>query len=132
MEVGAMPREQITHNRIVDQTVSSMTYGTIEEDIPTVTAHIEIPRRNLHIAWHPADAGWVQVGIDITVAELRDMLAHAEAEAQSEARRLAEMGEYAVDAHQFRVMSDVLSRSEVNATVRTLRTARDRAYGRDE
>ena len=126
-----MPREQITHNRIVDQAISTMSYGTAD-DVPTVTAQIEIPRRNLHIAWHPADSGWVQVGIDITVAELRDMLADAEAQAAAEARRLAGMGEYAVDAHQFRVFSDVLSRTETNATIRTLRTARDRAYGRDE
>jgi hypothetical protein len=120
-----MPREQITHNRIVEQTTPPDVDG-----IPSATISVEQPRRNLHVGWN-RDGEWVQVAVEVTVAELRDMLAAAEAEAEAEARRLSEMGEYAVEAHQFKVWTDVLSRAEINQTVQVLRRARDAAYGKD-
>lgn len=83
----------------------------------------------MHVSWDRT--GWVQIGIDVTVAELRGMLAHAEQEAADAARGNAH-GQYATEAHQFRVVSSVLDRTEVNDTVRVLRRARNTAYGADE
>lgn len=120
-----MPREQITHNRIVEQGTPPEVDG-----IPSATISVEHPQRNLHVGWN-RDGEWVQVAVEVTVTELRDMLAAAEAEAEAESRRLAEMGEYATESHQFKVWSEVLSRSEINLAVRVLRRARDAAYGED-
>lgn len=36
-----------------------------------------------------------------------------------------------MDQWQFRIVSDVMDRSEVNSTITTLRRARDAAYGKD-
>lgn len=113
-----MPREQITHNRIV-------------EHVPDEIVSVETPRRNVHVAWNRGPAGWVQIAIDVPLAELREMLALAEREADAAAKANAHFGEYAVDAHPFRIVSDVLDRAEVNATIATLRRARDAAYGKD-
>lgn len=44
MEVGNVPREQITHNRIVERTTPPDFDG-----VPFATISIELPRRNLHI-----------------------------------------------------------------------------------
>ncbi|MGC0371224.1 hypothetical protein [Microbacterium sp. SLBN-111] len=41
------------------------------------------------------------------------------------------MGEYAVEAHQFKVWTDFLDRAEVNQAVQSLRRAREAAYGKD-
>jgi hypothetical protein len=59
------------------------------------------------------------------------MLATAEAEAHVEARKLADFGEFDIEAWQYRVVSDVIDRAETNSTIATLRRARDTAYGRD-
>jgi hypothetical protein len=125
MEVGVMPREQITHNPIIE----SHTGPTVD-GIPSATINVEHQRRNVHVSWNRV--GWVQLGIDVTIAELRDMLQAAEAEAQGPAQAAIAMGaEYATEAHVFRVFSDVLDRAEVNRTVQVLRRARDAAYGKD-
>lgn len=128
-----MPREQITHNPIVSQPIDGPTYpdGHPGQALQAIV-HVETPRRNVHVAWNRATGGWVQIGIDLTVAELRGMLAAAEDEAQAEARKLEAMGELDLEQWQFRVVSDVLDRAEVNKTIATLRRARDTAYGRDE
>jgi hypothetical protein len=126
MEVGVMPREQITHNPIIE----SHTGPTID-GIPSATVNLEQPRRNVHVSWNRGPAGWVQVAVEVTVEELRSMLESAEAEAESARRANADFGEYAVDAHQFKVFSDVLDRHEVNSTIFALRKARDAAYGKD-
>lgn len=136
-----MPREQITHNRIVQQMVEAPTYADTEPAIPEATVHQEIARRNVHVQWNRTggsgafgvehDIGWVQLGIDLTVADLRGLLAAAEAEAAAEARRLADMGELDTEQYQFRITSDVMSRRETNLAIATLRRARDVAYGKD-
>lgn len=43
-----MPREQITHNRIVDRAVDAQTFGS-SESVPVAIAQEEIERRNLHV-----------------------------------------------------------------------------------
>lgn len=118
-----MPREQITHNQI-------MTEERSERDgIHSAIVNVEVPRRNVHVGWDKS--GWVQLGIDVSVAELRDMLAAATEQAES-AKRATSWGEYDTEQHPFRVVSDVLDRREVNDTIRVMRRARDAAYGRDE
>lgn len=132
-----MPREQITYNQIIE----SHTGPTID-GIPSATVNRELPRRNLHILWNRTggsgalgtqrDIGWVQIGIDVTIEELRGMLAAAEDEAAAEARKLESAGDLDLDQWQFRIMSDVLDRSETNDAIRVLRRARNTAYGADE
>lgn len=129
MEVGHVPREQITHNRIVDRLADASTFGSLDP-ILEATAQVEVPRRNLHVQWN-RDASWLQVAVDIPLHELRSLLDDAEREAAAEARRLENIGEYAVDHHPVRVWSDVLSRAETNTAITVLRRARDVAYGKD-
>lgn len=123
-----MPREQITHNKIVHP--DPITPDDSPADgVPTAAVSREIPRRNIHVNWDRS--GWVQINIDVSVAELREMLAAAIEQAES-AKRATSWGEYDIEHHPFRVVSDVLDRREVNDTIRVLRRARDTAYGRDE
>lgn len=133
-----MPREQITHNRIIESHTPPDVDG-----IPSASVNVETQRRNVHVSWHRNDCaqqpevtgpcdGWVQIGIDVTVGELRSMLADAEREAEAERRRIADLGKLDVEAFPFRVFSDVMDRAETNHAVRTLRRARDGAYGADE
>lgn len=136
-----MPREQITYNRIVPQMVEAPTYAGSCPPVPEATIHQEIARRNVHVLWNSTggsgalgvqhDIGWVQLGIDLSVADLRGLLAAAEAEASAEARKVADMGELDIEQYQFRVTSDVMSRRETNLAIATLRRARDVAYGKD-
>lgn len=131
-----MPREQITHNPIL----SSSTPPSVD-GIPSATIQVEQARRNLHIMWNRTggsgalgvqhDTGWVQMGIDVTVAELRGILAAAEDEARAEARKLESAGDLDLDQWQFRIVSDVIDRRETNLAIATLRRARDTAYGKD-
>ncbi|MGI6878822.1 hypothetical protein [Microbacterium sp. gxy059] len=105
-----MPRVQITHNTVRPT------------DNPAVVD--ELPRRNVHVSWNRAGgegalaanhpSGWVQVAIDMTVGDLRQMLDTAEGGEQ-----------------QIRIVSEVLERRDVNKTIQTLRRARDVAYGKD-
>ncbi|WP_295035385.1 hypothetical protein [uncultured Microbacterium sp.] len=134
-----MAREQITHNRILDERISQQTYGN--HDVPDAIVHREEQRRNVHIEWNRTggsgalgvqhDIGWVQLGIDVSIADLRSMLAAAEAEAEAEARKLAHMGDLDTEAWTIRVTSDVMDRRETNLAIATLRRARDVAYGKD-
>jgi hypothetical protein len=111
------------------------------DGIASATVNVEQARRNVHVAWNRTggsgafgvshDIGWVQLGIDVSIADLRSMLASAEAEAHAEARKLADFGEFDLEAWQFRVVSDVLDRREANLAIATLRRARDTAYGKD-
>ena len=108
-----MPREQITRSTMVPT------------DNPNVFT--ETPRRNLHVSWNPT--GWVQVGIDVTIAELRSMLESAVREASDAAKITSDLD---TESFPFRVVSDVIDRAEINRAIHVLRTARDKAYGRDE
>lgn len=127
-----MPREQITHNRIVPRP-SEVPVETSTPDGDTIAPaiiHTEVARRNLHVGWN-RDAGWIQVAIDLTVAEIRSLLEHAEREAAAEARANEHIGEYFTEQHQVKVWSDVLDRAETNKAITSLRRARDAAYGKD-
>lgn len=135
-----MPREQITHNRIVAQSIAAPTISD-SDDAPEAIVHQEVARKNLHIEWNRTggsgalgvqhDIGWVQFGIEVSVADLRSMLASAEAQAQAESRKYADIGAIDTEACTFRVTSDVLDRRETNLAISALRRARDVAYGKD-
>lgn len=132
-----MPREQITYNRVLEQHQPPDVDG-----VPSAVISVEQPRRNVHVAWNrtggsgalnvPYDTGWVQIALEVTVAQMRDMLATAEAQAKAEAARNADFGEFDTEQYQFRISSDVLDRRETNDTIRVLRRARNAAYGADE
>lgn len=124
-----MPRQQITFNPILQSHTPPSP-----DSIPTATITVEHQRRNVHVHWTTADRGcpgWVQLGIDVTVAELRSMLTDAETEAEKAAADASGLGEFIKDDHPFRIMSDVLSRSEMNRLVTTARRSRDGSYGKD-
>lgn len=121
-----MPREQITHNPIIQSQTPPSVDG-----LPSATINVEQSRRNVHVAWNPREAGWVQIAVDLTVAEIRSLLEHAEREAAAAARANEDIGEYMTEAHPVKVFSDVLDRAEVNKTIHVLRRARDSAYGKD-
>ena len=139
-----MAREQITHNHIVERPLPpAVEYpaGHPGELIEAI-AHIEEPRHNLHVQWDRDPGGFdghVQIAIDWTVAELRELLAFAEAEAAAAAASTGglmpvEGGAevvYDTDNHQVRVYSDVLTRHEINKAINALRRGRDVAYGKD-
>lgn len=108
-----MPREQITYSPLVPT------------DNPNVFN--ESHRRNVHISWNAT--GWIQLGIDVTLAELRGMVSATEAQA-ADARKVTPS--LSAEGFPFRVQSDVLDRTEANKLIRTARNARDKAYGRDE
>lgn len=141
-EGATIPREQITHNPIIDRHIEPPTYpdGHPGQAL-TAVVHEEIARRNIHVAWNRTggsgalgvqhDIGWVQLGIDVSIGDLRSMLAAAEAEAEAEARKLANIGDLDTEAWTFRVVSDVMDRRETNLAIATLRRARDTAYGKD-
>jgi hypothetical protein len=127
-----MPREQITHNRIVSRpSEAPVESSTPDGDtIAPALIHEEQARRNLHVGWN-RDAEWVQLAVDMTVAEIRSLLEHAEREAAAAARAHEHIGEYFTEQHQVKVWSDVLDRGEANKAILALRRARDAAYGKD-
>lgn len=73
------------------------------------------------------DAGWIQVAVDMTLAEIRSLLEHAEREAAAAARANEHIGEYFTEQHQVKAWSDVLDRSETNKAILALRRARNTA-----
>lgn len=127
-----MPREQITHNRVVTRPseVPVLLSDPDSEHVGPALVHVEEARRNLHVAWN-RDAGWIQLALDMTVAELRGLLEHAEREAAAAARAQEHIGEYFTEQHQVKVWSDTLNRAETNKAITALRRARDAAYGKD-
>lgn len=127
-----MPREQITHNRIIDRPIPDGPHypdGHPGQSVRAV-AHVEIPRRNVHVSWNRI--GWVQVAVDIPLGELRSALEDAEREAAAAGKANEHIGEYSIEHHPVKIVSSELERHEINKTIATLRRARDSAYGRDE
>lgn len=133
-----MAREQITHNHITPPPAQTPDDQGVPDPV-TALISVETQRRNVHVQWNRVgtqdaaglETGWLQLGIDITVAEIRDLLQYAEEEAARAAAANAHIGEYATEHHPVRVWSDVLSRPEVNKAITALRRGRDVAYGRD-
>lgn len=119
-----MPKERVHHGTI---TIREERPGTKEhpggmrvtrwnpgDPVPPGATLHEEPSVDLH--WN-RDAGWVQLSIDAP----RDWW---------EGWRAAYDG--SPEQHTFQVYSEVLTRHELNHLIRTLRRARDSAYGADE
>ena len=120
-----MPRERVQHGK---------QFLWLREIAPGETPHqphastpylpgMEIPEGgvihsepSLDVRWN-RDAGWVQMSIDAP----RDWW-----------ERFIASYEGSPEAHEFSVHTEVLSRSEINNLISTLRRARDAAYGADQ
>lgn len=100
-----MPREQINYPGAQVQT--DLATGKLE----TIAA----AEPALHVNWHPAPAGHVQVAFEADPSYLKIAL-----ESPNEENGRTSM------------YSPVLERAEINKLIRVLRRARDAAYGRDE
>jgi hypothetical protein len=111
MECGVMPREQINFPQPVETQYGSCDgKGNSEQ-------HVEVNTDPaVHVNWHNAGndhGGHVQVSLECDrayLASFTDVL----------------------DDDRRNLYSPVLTRSDVNKLIRTLRKARDQAYGRDE
>lgn len=104
-----MPREQITHNELrIPVAEALMGDGT------------EAPQgngRNVHVGWN-ANTGYVQVSVEAAREDIERLATPSD-----------DVGYGAGGLH---VWSEVLTRRDVNKLIQALRTARDKAYGRDE
>ncbi|MGN7977427.1 hypothetical protein ACTJJ4_07615 [Microbacterium sp. 22195] len=133
-----MAREQITHNHIVSRPLPEYNPATPGPHEASPVS-VEVPRRNVHVQWNRTgttdaaglETGWLQLGIDITIAEIRDLLKYAEDEAAAAKLGNAAFGDYDTEQHQVRVYSSELSRPEINKAITALRRGRDVAYGKD-
>ncbi len=109
-----MPKEQINTPRVFDPTLV---------DANTLPIHGEAwADPTLHVSWHQHGTGempgHVQVALGLPVQYIGSL-----------------MGDYSkagAVAPSMDVFTPVLSRQDVNKLIRTLRRARDQAYGRDE
>jgi hypothetical protein len=101
-----MPREQINY----PGAEMEMDPGT-----PGSSKVIKVADPALHVSWHQAPAGHVQVAFEADPSYLKIAL-----ESPNE------------DNGRTSMYSPVLERVEINKLIRALRRARDQAYGRDE
>ena len=122
-----MTSEQVTTapepHRIDVSTFGTPTPGDVAH--ATYVEH----RRHVHVSYDRHGA--IQIGIDLTLEELRDALATATAQAAAAAASTPEGFEYSTGHHLYRVTSDVLDRAEMNRGIHILRRARDTVFGRD-
>lgn len=126
-----MPKERIKHAR---------TFATWQADSASVPGSEEIPGglvsremlpgdsfanlpsdakitedTSLDVSWN-RDAEWVQISIEMTPDKWAELAENASGDG----------------IEHYSIYTDVLSRSEINKMIRTLRRARDAAYGVDE
>lgn len=100
-----MPREQINYPAAVMETGA-------DGGAPSV---IKAAGPALHVSWHASPAGTVQIRFDANP----DFIQEAADFPDPETGRSA-------------MYTDELTRAEINKMIRTLRRARDQAYGKDE
>lgn len=74
--------------------------------------HTELPSTCVHVGWNRA--GWVQISLALPKEKLDNWVASL-----------------TNDQPEPSLFSEVLSRDDVNKMIRTLRKARDQAYGTD-
>lgn len=98
-----MPREQINYPRKIEVLQAS------SDEPESIKIDWEDP--TLHVNW---DSNYVQVSINLTAARIKLWADQLDGETHSA------------------FYTPELSRQEINKLIRVLRTARDKAYGRDE
>lgn len=69
----------------------------------------------MHVGWN-GQGGWAQVGFEVNKTQLIRMLEDYDPDRDG----------------KLMLWSDLLTRNEANKTIKTIRTARDRAFGKDE
>lgn len=79
------------------------------------TRNREDEEATLHVNWTAGDAGYVQVSLNLTAERIKEW---------------ADQLDDSVSHTAF--YTPALNRTEINKLIRVLRTARDRAHGRDE
>jgi len=120
-----VPRERIHHGKLVAKweatgtsefpgAIMEATYDPDSKDIPK-DAFITV-RPSLDVTWTRAGE-WVQVSIDVPVPLLHELV--------------SDCG-HNPEIISINVVTDILTRSEINNMIRTLRRARDAVYGSDE
>lgn len=110
-----MPREQINYV-ILDQQAWTNQDGTYPQNNNVLGGPWRDPA--LHVSWHAEDehsTGHVQVAFEADPAYLKFGAEHPNE-----------------DRERSSVWSPVLTRADINKLIRTLKRARDQAYGRDE
>lgn len=103
-----MPREQINY--------PSTAYSV--SGAPGDPEGITYRDPELHVNWHNdgvTGQGFIQVSLNIDTVQLEHLSKRRDGKVSHQA-----------------IYTPVLTRSEVNKLIRVLRTARDKAYGRDE
>lgn len=120
-----MPRERVKHGK---QFVLEPEKDVAPGETPSLAGKPYFPgekipegsilreESSLDVAWN-RESGWVQIGIDAP----RDWW-----------ERFIESYKNSPEQISFSAWIDVLDRSEINHLIRTLRRARDTAYGADE
>ena len=96
-----MPKEQINHPKIITR-----NEGTPNE------VHEATDATCVHVGWNRA--GWVQVSLSLSRERMHKWVASL-----------------THDEPSLSLYSEVLDRGEINRLIRTLRKARDQAYGAD-
>jgi hypothetical protein len=113
-----MPREQINFPKdsLIINRFGLEIEHELDVDVPDSSVVVNEP--TLHVAWqndNPDNEGHVQVYIDLDVNHLK--------------HKIAGLSD---DVIKSAIFTPSLSRQEINRLIRVLRTARDKAYGRDE
>lgn len=116
---GVMPREQINYPNsvavVVDVKGNELEYQEGAAVPPGYSVH---PDPALHVHWQQAldfAPGHVQVSVEMAAGHFKARAAHLDDSVKSTS-----------------IFTPALSRAEINKLIRVLRSARDKAYGRDE
>lgn len=124
-----MPRERVQHGKLYADITETPDPGNVGQTPGSVMRRVEyrpdvaLPEGatvreepSLDVSWN-RDGGWVQIAIDAP----RDWW-----------ERFKESLDGSPEQHHMSAYTDVLTRKEINDLIRTLRRARDAAYGADE
>lgn len=125
-----MPRERVQHGKLylhTPQPGAAVSDLPGDEPVKVTEWHpgMDVPvdstlheQPSLDVMWN-RDGGWVQIGFNAPREWWEDL-----AETYDE--------EHSPGVQDWSAWTDVLSRQEINHMIRTLRRARDLAYGKDE
>lgn len=119
-----MPKERVQHGELrlrTERPESEESPGGAVEVAwrpgdPVPEGSMLIERPSIDVTWN-REGGWVQIGFEAPRAWWDDFYASYQGSAEQ---------------HHFNAWSEVFDRKDLNHMIRTLRRARDAAYGADE